>query len=114
MERTISPEFTWRHLMRRCDTATRTLRRHGHDVYSVEFSPRGDLLVSTGKDGTVRIWDTVDWTLVRKIVASSSEANAALLRPTARVSPLLMTTARSCCGRPPEATRFMKSRHTQR
>jgi eukaryotic-like serine/threonine-protein kinase len=74
-------EFTWYHLMRRCDTASRTLRGHQSDVYSVEFSPRGDLLASAGKDGAVVIWDTSNWHIVRKIVASYTEVNAAAFSP---------------------------------
>ena len=74
-------EFTWYHLMRRCDTANRTLRGHQRDVYSAEFSPRGDLLASAGKDGKVMIWNTADWQIVRKIAASPSEVNVAVFSP---------------------------------
>jgi WD40 repeat protein len=54
-------EFSWYYLARRADTATHTLRGHQDQVYDVEFSPRGDLLSSSGKDGTVVIWDTSTW-----------------------------------------------------
>ena len=54
-----------------------TLSGHKGGVYYVDFSPRGDLLASAGKDGTVRIWDTTTWQLVRKIGASSTEVNVA-------------------------------------
>jgi WD40 repeat protein len=74
-------EFAWHHLMRRCQTERRTLMGHHGDVYYVAFSPRGDLLASAGKDGTVRIWNTATWDLIRKIIASPQEVNVAAFAP---------------------------------
>jgi eukaryotic-like serine/threonine-protein kinase len=74
-------EFAWYHLMRRCQTEHRTLTGHRGDVYFVAFSPRGDLLASAGKDGTVRIWNTATWKLIRQITASSTEVNVATFAP---------------------------------
>jgi WD40 repeat protein/tRNA A-37 threonylcarbamoyl transferase component Bud32 len=74
-------EFTWYHLLRRCRTERRTLTGHRGAVYHVEFSPRGDLLVSAGTDGAVRIWDTSSWQLAGSVAASETEINAAVFSP---------------------------------
>jgi eukaryotic-like serine/threonine-protein kinase len=74
-------DFAWHLLMRRCHSERGTLSGHRGDVYFVEFSPRGDLLASAGKDGTVRIWDTTSWRQVRQIVASPKEVNVATFSP---------------------------------
>jgi WD40 repeat protein len=73
--------FAWYYLRQRSHTERRTLAGHRGDAYSVEFSPRGDLLASAGKDGTVLIWETSRWQLVRKIVAAQTEVNAAAFSP---------------------------------
>ena len=72
-------DFTWYYLRR-----SHTERRHTGSrstIYYVEFSPRGDLLAAAGKDGTVLIWDTANWQLVRKIAAARTEVNAAAFSP---------------------------------
>jgi eukaryotic-like serine/threonine-protein kinase len=71
--------FAWYYLRQRSHTERRTLTGHRGDVYHVEFSPRGDLLASAGKDGTVLIRDTSRWQLVRKIIAAHTEVNATAL-----------------------------------
>ena len=73
--------FAWYHLWHRNHTERRTLTGHRGDVYYVEFSPRGDLLASAGKDGTVLIWDTSRWQLVRKIEPRTTEVNVAAFSP---------------------------------
>jgi WD40 repeat protein/serine/threonine protein kinase len=74
-------EFSWHHLLRRYHTERRTLSGHRGDVYYVGFSPRGDLLASAGKDGTVRLWNTMTWKQVRTIQASLTEVNVAAFSP---------------------------------
>ncbi|MGP0068587.1 MAG: WD40 repeat domain-containing serine/threonine-protein kinase [Isosphaeraceae bacterium] len=74
-------EFSWYHLLERCQTERRTLIGHQGDVYYVEFSPAGDLLASAGKDGFVQIWSTTSWQLVRSIKASGTEVNVAAFSP---------------------------------
>ena len=74
-------EFAWYHLMSRFRTEQRILKGHRADVYYVAFSPRGDLLASWSKDGTVRIWSTSSWELVRLITASAREVNAGSFAP---------------------------------
>ena len=69
-------EFTWYHLLERCQSQQQTLTGHRGDVYQVAYSPRGDLLASSGKDGTVRVWSTSSWELVRRIEVSAKEVNA--------------------------------------
>ncbi len=73
--------FAWYYLWRRNHSEQRTLTGHHDEVYYVEFSPRGDLLASAGKDGTVLVWDTSRWQLVRKIVAAQTEVNVAAFSP---------------------------------
>ena len=70
-------EFAWHHLKRRRQTEERTLTGHRNQVYHVEFSPRGDLLASAGKDGMVLIWNTNTWQLARSIRPSGTEVNCA-------------------------------------
>jgi len=74
-------EFAWYYLMRQADTSRRTLWGITDQVYHVEFSPRGDLLAATTKDGTVRIWETTNWQQVRTINASPTEVNGAAFSP---------------------------------
>ncbi len=74
-------EFAWYHLWRRCHTERRTLTGLRDEVYHVEFSPRGDLLAATGKDGLVLVWGTTSWEVVRKIQASRNEVNVSAFSP---------------------------------
>ncbi len=74
-------EFSWYHLLRRCHTERQTLTGHRGEVYYVEFSPRGDLLASAGKDGIVRVWNTMSWQLAHSIKASGTEVNVAAFSP---------------------------------
>ncbi len=43
------------------------LAGHKHVVACLRLTPDGNLLASTGADGTVRLWSTKDWSEVRKI-----------------------------------------------
>ncbi len=74
-------DFARYHLLRRCHTEKRTLTGHRGDVYHVEFSPGGDFLVSTGKDGMVLIRETKTWQVARSIKASATEVNGAVFSP---------------------------------
>jgi WD40 repeat protein len=42
-------------------------------VSSVQFSPRGEFLLTTGEDHTARIWDAGDGHLVRELSAYDTE-----------------------------------------
>jgi WD40 repeat protein/serine/threonine protein kinase len=74
-------EFSWHYLYRRCHNERRSLPGHRGDVYHIEFSPRGDLLASAGKDGTVRLTSTTSWEPLHTIRASFKEVNIAAFSP---------------------------------
>ena len=44
-----------------------TLTGHSNHVYSVDFSPDGQLLLTTSLDGTARLWNVSDGSLVRVV-----------------------------------------------
>ena len=74
-------EFAWHHLPGQSSTERNALTGHCGEIYYVEFSPRGDLFASTGKDGAVFIGSTVKWKMVQKIDASPKEVNVAAFLP---------------------------------
>ena len=74
-------EFAWYHLMSRFQTEQRILKGHRDDIYHVAFSPRGDLLASWSKDGTVCLWSTSSWELIRRITAAAKQVNAGAFAP---------------------------------
>ena len=45
----------------------RTLTEHAGDVYAVVFSPKGDLLASSGEDRTIKLWDAGTGKVVRTL-----------------------------------------------
>jgi eukaryotic-like serine/threonine-protein kinase len=77
-------EFVWYYLLKKCHGERRTLTGHRDEVYHVEFSPKGDRLASTGKDGMVLIWDTASWTVVRTLPSQGTESNVATFSPDGR------------------------------
>jgi serine/threonine protein kinase/WD40 repeat protein len=48
------------------------------------FEPRGDHLVSTGRDGTVRLWNVATRTLVRDLAGHEEEVTTLTFHPTAQ------------------------------
>jgi WD40 repeat protein len=59
--------FEWYHVWKLCNPATRNLLGHKEHVYHIAYSPDGRLLVSTGKDGSIRFWDPGSGTEVKKL-----------------------------------------------
>ena len=53
------------------DRLATSLKTHGECVESLEFSPDGKLLVSSGTDGVVRIRDVATWRTLRKLTLKS-------------------------------------------
>ncbi len=73
--------FAWYYFRPRRYATRQTLSGHHEDVYFVDFSPRGDLMATAGKDGLVVIRETTHWQMVRKIVAAQTEVNVATFSP---------------------------------
>jgi platelet-activating factor acetylhydrolase IB subunit alpha len=46
-------------------SCVRTLQGHGHNVSSVAFDPTGELVLSSSRDGTVRLWEAATGFCVR-------------------------------------------------
>ena len=69
----------------------RALSRHRDSILTSTFSPDGDLLVTTSRDGTFILWDTASWRALgqpiapRDIDGEGDAVNAAVFDPTAPV-----------------------------
>jgi WD40 repeat protein len=75
--------FAWHYLwrLRHVPPATRLLRGHKGDVYHAAFDPEGTTLATSGKDGTVRLWDFALGRLERTILASAEDVNCVEISP---------------------------------
>lgn len=54
---------------------------HSEDIYTLVFSPDGTILVSAGEDGSIALWDTDTWKLVRRLEGSSGAVRALTFSP---------------------------------
>jgi WD40 repeat protein len=77
-------EFAWHYLWSICNAELTSLATEHGEVYDVAYAPAGDLIVTAGKDGTVRFWDPNDWRLKRTWPAHSSCVNALDFTPDGR------------------------------
>jgi WD40 repeat protein/serine/threonine protein kinase len=65
--------------------ALATLTEHGDDVNGLAFSPDGELLASGGDDGTIKLWNTADWSLRRSLTTSGGFVEVVAFAPGGRI-----------------------------
>ena len=58
--------------------------RHGAQINSAEFSPKGDRIITSSNDRTVRIWDTVTGAPVGAPIKHDGEVTNAVISPNGR------------------------------
>jgi WD40 repeat protein/tRNA A-37 threonylcarbamoyl transferase component Bud32 len=77
--------FPWYHLWRICDYKPTVWPGHSDSakkpIYHVEFSPRGDIVASSGDDGTVRLWNFETGQLERTLRGHDWDVNWVTFSP---------------------------------
>jgi len=76
--------FPWHYLWRLCHVQPRQLEGHIGDVYHVEYSPDGRLLVTAGQDMTARIWHASTGALLRTYRGHEGDVDFATFSPDGR------------------------------
>jgi len=60
------------------------LSGHKHEIFSVAFSPDGNYLASGSFDGTTRIWETKNWSLLHELAGHANWISAVAFSPDGR------------------------------
>src|SRR5262249_38713794 len=68
-------------IWRLSDASSTTLYGHEGPVRSVAFNPKGDRVLSSGQDGTVRIWDAVGGDTLVVLQTHEGAASGAAFSP---------------------------------
>ena len=66
-----------------------SLTGHANNIYSVAFSPEGDLLASGSYDHTARLWDTSDGTEVHALTGHTDLVRCVAFSPDGTIPPVL-------------------------
>lgn len=79
--RLVSPEedprdFAWYHLWAQCNADASTIETGHGEAYYVGFTPDGGRLITAGKDGTIRLWDTQTRALEKTLHGHQSCVNS--------------------------------------
>ena len=79
----VAPEehrnWEWAHFSKRLQGARQVLRGHLNEIWGVAASPNGRWLASASADGTVRLWSTEGWKLVKTFPGQDHFSRRAIL-----------------------------------
>jgi WD40 repeat protein len=77
-------QWEWRHLAVQLDGSLLTLGTHDSFVWSAVYGPAGDSIVSSGRDGLIKIWDADAQDLVRVVEPFSGSIRYTTVSPDGR------------------------------